>query len=98
MRTIEYTNRSSPIFEIAWHTFGHEAPRERVYAEDQSEGLFFYSVGPRVYGVLLLRSDRAKWLGSKRPTKPTNSSNRSTDCTVLLLPWEIHGRTNGPAG
>jgi len=34
--------------------------------------------------VLLLRSDRAKWFGPKRPTRTTNGSNRSTDCTVLL--------------
>jgi len=49
------------------------------------EKLFFYSVGPRVHGVLLSRSDRAKWFGPKRPTKPINGFNLSMDSTVLLL-------------
>jgi len=36
------------------------------------------------------------FIWSDRTELTSRGSNRSTNCTVLLLTREIHGRTNGP--
>jgi len=68
-----------------------------------SEKLFFYSDGPRVYGVLLSRSDRVKWFGPKRPAKPTKTTNQRfqpvhgfalNGLFFYFHVREIHGQTN----